>query len=49
MLTAKLGGLSEDFLDLSVISLVPVNLGLHHQDRDVQVKSGIVLLQGCGN
>lgn len=46
MLTTELSRLSEDLFNLGIVGFVPVSLGLHHQDWNVLVKSGIVLLEG---
>ena len=45
MLAAELGGLSEDFFDHRVVALVPVELRLHHEHRDVLVQSLVVFLK----
>lgn len=49
VLRAKLCGLSEDLLNLVVVSFVPVHFSLHHQHRDVLVESRVVLLKGLGD
>ena len=46
VLGAEFSGLFEDFLDGCVVLFVPVELGLHHEDRDVLVKTRIVFLEG---
>ena len=43
---AELGRLAEDFLDHGVVAIVPVDLGLHHEDGDVLVESQVILLKG---
>ena len=45
VLTAKFCRLSENFLNLGVISFIPINLGLHHKNWDVEIKGSIVLLE----
>ena len=49
MFTTELSRLSEDFLNLGVVSLVPIYLGLHHKHWDVLVKGGVILLQSSGD
>lgn len=46
VLGAEFGRLFEDFLNSCVVLFIPVQFGLHHQDRDVLVKAGVVFLQG---
>ena len=46
VLRAELCGLAEDLLHHRVVVLVPVDLGLHHEDGDVLVEGQIVLLKG---
>jgi hypothetical protein len=46
VLTAEFCTLSEDLLDHGIVLQVPVSLGLHHQNRNVFVKCGIILLEG---
>ena len=46
MLTAELSRLSEYFLYHSVVSFVPVDFGLHHQNWNVLVQSLVILLKG---
>ena len=45
VLAAEFGGLAEDFLYHRVIAVVPVYLGLHHEDRDVLIEGQIVFLK----
>ena len=45
VLGAELCGLFEDLLDGGVVLLVPVQLCLHHEHRDVLIKLGIILLE----
>mmetsp|Transcript_73449 Transcript_73449/g.123788 ORF Transcript_73449/g.123788 Transcript_73449/m.123788 type:complete len:274 (+) Transcript_73449:1225-2046(+) len=45
VLRCKLCGLAEDLLNHRVVIQVPVNLGLGHQDRDVQLQSLVVVAQ----
>ena len=46
MLTAELSRLSKDLLYLGIVALVPIHFRLHHEDRDILVQGGIILLQG---
>jgi hypothetical protein len=39
MLAAELSRLAEDLLDLGIVASIPVDLGLHHENWDVLVKS----------
>lgn len=45
MLTAEFSRLSEDLLDLSVVSFIPVHFGLHHKYWNIEIKGGIILLE----
>ena len=44
VLRTELGRLAENFLHHRVIMLVPVNLSLHHKNRDVLVEGEVILL-----
>lgn len=46
VLGAEFGRLFEDFLNGCVVLFIPVELGLHHENRDVLVKARIVFLKG---
>jgi len=45
VLAAELSRLAEDLFDHGVVSLVPVDLGLHHKNRDVLVEGQIIFLE----
>ena len=45
VLGAEFGRLFEDFLNGCVVLFIPVELGLHHENRDVLVKARIVFLK----
>jgi len=47
VLRTELSRLSENLLNLGVVSSIPVHLSLNHEDRDVLLKSIIILFQGC--
>lgn len=46
MFTAKFSTLAENFLNHIIVSFVPINLCLHHEDRNILVKCLIVFRQG---
>jgi len=46
VLRAKLCWLTEDLFYLGIISHLPVDLGLHHENRDILVKCLVILLKG---
>ena len=45
VLGTEFGRLFEDFLNGCVVLFIPVELGLHHENRDVLVKARIVFLK----
>lgn len=45
MLGAEFSALFKYLLDCGVVGLVPVEFGLHHQNRNVVVKGGVVVLE----
>jgi len=44
VLGAEFSRLFEDFLNGGIVLFIPVELGLHHEDGDVLVETGIVFL-----
>lgn len=45
VLGAELSTLSEDFLDHIIVALIPEDLSLHHEHRNILIESLIVFLQ----
>ena len=49
VLATEFGGLAEDFLDHRIVAVIPVDLGLHHEDRNVLIERQVIFLKSVVN